>query len=288
MEHLKGVKLSGGVTNGRCEDVLAIWSVSVGQPITDEEYDAAPADPLVRKLAAYSDPQLRQALSQAVAVVGSRPSWRDWLDVLEQVQRVSSVVGPGSRVVADTALPSRLRATELLEARRARFLQDAGSIPFDQATVDDAFEVLRTRIGEAEATRHLLKRRAPRWRVAPSRQLKGAPIVDTSEIELAIVAILSATTNPWQFSSTPDGRMFTGTRLGYHKEEERTYVAGLSDVLDTTASVIESHRAGLGGRVYLQRQVVECAECKLVMAWLGNAGSRATVFGRCTAVAKRK
>jgi hypothetical protein len=156
---------------------------------------------------------------------------------------------------------------------------------FNRATLDAAMERLKARAGEADVTRFVLRRRAPRWRTPPSGNLVGAPVLEADDIEIAIVALLAATRSHWQFSSTPDGRMFIGTRLGPHREAERDYITGLSDVIDTASGLVESHRAGMGGRVYITRRFVECADCKLIIAWINEVGSRQTAFRKCPTVA---
>ena len=177
------------------------------------------------------------------------------------------------------------RPWTLVKAREKLLRTRAPRFGFDRATLDAALTRLMARVGEEDATIFVLRRRAPRWRTPPSGNLVGAPVLDADDVEIAIVALLAATANQWQFSSTPEGRMFLGTKLGYHPEPERVYVTGLSDVIDTAAGLVESHRAGAGGRVYITKGSVECAECKLVIAWINDVGSGRTAFRKCPAVA---
>ena len=74
--------------------------------------------------------------------------------------------------------------------------------------------------------------------------------------------------------------MWPGHLHGYHREGDRTYVSGLSDILDTAAVIVAEHRAGQGGRFYVGAHTVECAECKSVLASIGREKSPA-VSKRC-------
>ena len=191
--------------------------------------------------------------------------------------------GNSEEMTEPTSNPQRLRAWTLVKSRE-ELLRRTGAtrFGFDRATLDAAMERLKARVGEEDATSFLLRRRAPRWRTPPSGNLVGAPVLDADHVEIAIVALLAATANQWQFSSTPDGQMFPCTKLGYHQPAERRYVTGLSDVIDTAAGLVESHRAGVGGRVYITKRFVECADCKLIIAWINDVGSRQTAFRKCS------
>ena len=185
-----------------------------------------------------------------------------------------------------TSNPPRLRARTLVKSREELLLRTGATrFGFDRDTLDAAVTRLMARVGEADATSFLLRPRAPRWRTAPSGNLVGAPVLAADDVEIAIVALLAATANQWQFSSTPDGQMFLGMKQGFHRKAERIYVTGLSDVIDTAAGRVESHRAGVGGRVYITKEFVECAECKLIIAWINDEGSRQTAFRECSAAA---
>jgi len=192
-----------------------------------------------------------------------------------------------SEEMAEPTSNPRLRALRLVKSREKLLQTGPTWFGFDRATLDAAMTRLTARVGEADATNFFLRRRTPRWRIPPSGNLVGAPVVDADDVEIAIVALLAATANQWQFSSTPDGQMFTGMKRGYHREAERLYVTGLSEVIDTAAGRVESHRAGAGGRVYITKGFVECAECQLIIAWINKVGSRRTAFRKCSAVAAR-
>ncbi len=111
-----------------------------------------------------------------------------------------------------TSNPPRLRALRLVKSREKLLQAGATRFGFDRATLDAAMTRLTARVGEADATSFLLRRRAPRWRTPPSGNLVGAPVLDADDVEIAIVALLAATANQWQFSSTPDGQMFLGMK----------------------------------------------------------------------------
>jgi hypothetical protein len=183
-----------------------------------------------------------------------------------------------------TSNPPRLRARIVKWREQLLRTGEAARSGLDPATLDAAVTRVMARVGEADAP-SFLGRRVPRWRTRPSGNLEGAPVLDADNVEIAIVALLAATANQWQFSSTPDGHMFAGERQGRHPEPERLYVTGLSDVIDAAAGLVESHRAGAGGRVYIWKEFVECADCRLIIAWINDVGSRRTAFGKCSAPA---
>lgn len=264
------------MTDQRVKDLADLWRVTTAARRLSTDRVVREHREVFEELEEFADEELGRVLRASFRVgrqVPGQPSPKEWLELMRQ----ESVL---ELIRASAVAATRERARALVEARAAR--AQGLRLPFPDDVVASALEVLHERVGDAEATEHLFKRRRPRWRVAPSGQLAGAPVVDVDDVELAVVAILAATLDHWQFSSTPDGRMFAGFLNGYHREGERDYVAGLSDVLDTVAGVIESHRAGAGGRVYVTRSRVECAECRRVIAWLGSAGDQQrSAFGRC-------
>ncbi|HCX86324.1 MAG TPA: hypothetical protein DHV14_14565 [Micrococcales bacterium] len=158
---------------------------------------------------------------------------------------------------------------------------------FPASVVSEAVRRLTERNADLSRLAHRPPRPA-RWRQAPSAKLSWAPVIAADEAEVAIVAILSATRGQWLFSLSSKSRMYTHSRHGWAKnEEDRTYVAGLSEIIDTVGGVIESHRGG-GGRVYLTRHVIQCAECRLVIASIEEphtTGPKAV--GRCSASRRR-
>jgi hypothetical protein len=270
----------------RFDDLFSMWSIAVDAPDDSASRLSFQKQPQVAALARRADRDLRRALYDARRALGGgigRPdpgSWLQWVEAAE--------VAAGFGGQPDLTSLARVRAIGLIAERKLFVSQDAQHFPFTATVLEEALDRLGRRANEAVATSHLLKPRSPRWRSAPARNLVGAPVIDSDEVELAVVAILAATGDNWQFSSTPDGRMFVGTILGYHREGDRTYASGLSDVLDTAAGLVESHRAGAGGRIYITSRHVECAECKLVVAWINTVGSRSTAFGRCTSVKRRR
>ena len=166
--------------------------------------------------------------------------------------------------------------------------QSLRALGLDEATFTAAMKELRARVTDGVPDEHALRRRVERWRRPPGPSLVGAPVLDADEIERAIVKILADTAGQGQFSSTPRGSMFTHELKGYSREADRTYLDGLSDILDTSAGVIERHRGGRGGRVYITDRHVECADCRRVMAWINSEGSRQTARGRCENLERRR
>ncbi len=256
------------------EDMLAVYKANGGGHVSLAVFANQPE---VDDLCRFDLATLRTAAGDASRAAGGL-TLQSWLHRCREIERASTHLG-----LAATAQRAHVSAMELVMSRMNGTRGDgvAGLAP-DIAR--QAFARLRERAAGGDWQGDRLRRRAARWRTPPSRSLVGAPVISADSVEIAIVAILSATYGNWQFSSTPAGDVFTHQRRGYSREAEREYVAGLSDVLDATADLIGAHRGGLGGRVYVSPHLVECAECQRVMAWINEPGSgRSTVFGRCDA-----
>jgi hypothetical protein len=178
-------------------------------------------------------------------------------------------------------MTARYEAIQLALLRTRAEICTPAVAEFGDAVVQAALHRILQRAAQADITRMMLEQRLPRWRREPEVGVGRAPIIEADEVEQAIVALLAATAPRWSFSSTPNGRIFVGRSFGYHRERSREYVVGLSDVLDTCALVVEQHRSHLGGRIYATRRHIECAECRQVIAWVNDEGSRSAVSGRC-------
>jgi hypothetical protein len=94
--------------------------------------------------------------------------------------------------------------------------------------------------------------------------------IQCDDAELVIVRLLSRTLPDLQFSVTPDGDAFTGSRRGYHDELNRIYVSALSPVIDAAADAVLAATDGAGGRIYVHAhaRVVEGAADRRVLARL--------------------
>jgi hypothetical protein len=106
---------------------------------------------------------------------------------------------------------------------------------------------------------------------APRRKYRylvdgGSPQVGfvAPEVEVVTMRILSATAPFRQYSVTPDGWVFTHPYDGYCREDERTYLAGLSSLLDDVAARFAEKRGGRGGRFLERNQRVWDADTKKV------------------------
>lgn len=194
-------------------------------------------------------------------------------------------VTSGSQAVEN----ARERAVKLVQRRRSSAQHLVRTrLAFDGDITDHALDVLDARAADGIQDETRLRLLPAKWRVAPAGSLSGAPVIEATRLEIAIVSLLSNTDVNWQFSSTPQGHVFASVSNGYTREEsERDYVSGLSVVIDTVAGVIERHRKGKGGRVFVTSRHVECAECKRVVAWVNEPGTRATAFQACPGVRRR-
>lgn len=261
-------QLAGGTLNTeRIQSLYSMVEAAVADPPLSMDDFASHTD--IHLLDKVTDDSARKALWAVLADTGPNDI-EAWPRTAATVQRMRD------RGLCCSITPARLRAFLLVENRvEAAF----PSLPLD--AIHTAVERLFQRVGEAQGATRTLQRRAPRWRRAPSASVSGAPVIEADLAEVAVAALLSETKGQWQFSSTPDGRMFTGSRRGYHAEAERTYLDGLSDIVDTASSVVEQHRAGVGGRVYVYQDRIACAECNLVVAWIEHEGTGTTAFRAC-------
>lgn len=265
-------KDGGGMDDEFIEDLCAILKANGGGMATP---GWVAGQPEAEQLRDFPIRVIRQAAGDASRSGGLNLS--SLLRRCREIDHAQSVLG-----LPASASRAQVRAMQIVESR---FTGAAGTAMYgiEPEVLAQAHARLRERASGSLSQEDRLRRRVPRWRTPPSAALKGAPVIAADDVEVAIVAILSATSGNWQFSSTPHGDVFTHQLRGYSRESDREYLSGLSDVLDTTADLIESHRGGLGGRVYVTSRYVECAECQRVMAWLNDTGSgRSTVFGRCS------
>jgi hypothetical protein len=121
-----------------------------------------------------------------------------------------------------------------------------------------------------------LARRRPRWQRGAAGSVGLPPVIDADEVEEVVVHLLALTWPEAQFSYRPSwsGDVFAGWNNGYHRSDaQRVYVTGLSDILDSVREVVQDHRDGQGGRIYVRDGRVACADCRLVIAWIGTAKS---------------
>jgi hypothetical protein len=245
-------------------------------PHQRESLNGPEADGPLQVLGNVSARDAREALYSLLEEPGGY-SPEKWAEV---AQVVASMRKHG---LSATPTPARRAAFTLVE-----FATNFALEGFSPQVRQEALRTLYQRVDESSGTNLVLRRRAPRWRKPPSPSIVGAPVLAASEVELAVAALLSETQPEWQFSSTPEGRMFSGSRKGYHREFERTYLEGLSDVVDTAALVVEQHRGGVGGRVFLLQDRLRCAECRLTIAWIGREGTTTTAFGVCPSPKRRR
>ncbi|MCB2175761.1 MAG: hypothetical protein KQH57_08130 [Actinomycetales bacterium] len=265
------------------ETVIGIWA-RVWDLAPAAVANQVPGAPQLEALCAHTGSALRLGARALQAKARYRPGDPFPLDAWLAETEQKAAETRGLRATDDRK--ARAHAAGVVQNRSADALRRVEGFP--AWVVEDALERLAERLATAEVEELRLRRRAPRYRRDPALAHSGAVHVAADDTEVAIVAVLSQTAPRWTYSSTPDGRMFTHARHGYSAEGDRSYVDGLSDVVDTVSDVIARHRGGLGGRVYITQRHVECADCELVIAWVGaSAGTRRTAVGTCSAVADR-
>lgn len=85
-------------------------------------------------------------------------------------------------------------------------------------------------------------------------------VVKLDSIE-RLVPTLIAGRRVGQFSFTPQGEVFATMHAGWHKDQDRVNVTGVSAQLETLEPRVYVHRGGKGGRVSVGRDIVRCANC---------------------------
>lgn len=76
------------------------------------------------------------------------------------------------------------------------------------------------------------------------------PVLQTDEVELAMMRALARTSPSRQFGVTPDGQVFASKAHGYSQEAQRLYVTTLSPLLRDIGWHFNVFRGGTGGRFY--------------------------------------
>jgi hypothetical protein len=100
-----------------------------------------------------------------------------------------------------------------------------------------------------------------------------------------LTALLRSRGAQFAVSYSPQLDCWPNIHTGYHRAHERDHVTGYSALLDGLGDVVDTHRNGAGGRIYLHldRAVVECADCNHVIATLGTPQARFRRDGTCSA-----
>ena len=268
-------------TSTRDEEIIVIYLDVADKKVRALGDPVQVGHPALAVLGGFANELIRSALEECfvrLASVPKRgPTLNQWLE--QVLAREDSRI---SGVNLDLSDEARFRPWQLVYARSEAARLKPGDFNFPSSVLIEACSRLRSRVGAAAVADTVLKQRRPLWRTPPSGSFAGAPIIDCDDVEIAVVAVLASTTPKWQFSSQPDGQIFRGFKSGFHSAEERTFVSGLSDIIDTVSDVVSSHRNGAGGRVFISKQDVECAECRMVVAWIQNIGGRPTALIKCS------
>jgi hypothetical protein len=103
-----------------------------------------------------------------------------------------------------------------------------------------------------------LVQRKTKWRKELTDVVGTPPVIEADAAEVLIVHLLALTYPDAQFSATPlsSNRVFAGWKTSYHRDqEERFYVTGLSDVVDSVSEIVQHHRSGDQGSGHSARRV---------------------------------
>jgi hypothetical protein len=204
-------------------------------------------------------------------------AFSDWVQVIKNAQRTQHLQSGGSLADAPRLIGSSETSQRYLD-RVTDFVRESVQASWvrgvDQRTLQEAVARIDDRAATGDYRLGSLVQRKPKWRPTPTRVLGTPPVIEADAAEALIVYLLALTHPDAQFAATPrsSNRVFAGWKTSYHGDEnERLYVTGLSDVLDSVSHVVQSHRAGDGGRFYVRDGAVECPDCRSVIAWVGSA-----------------
>ncbi|KRF29487.1 hypothetical protein [Phycicoccus sp. Soil802] len=232
----------------------------------------------LQALAAFDDAVLRDS---ALALSGRRGfgfALSGWLEAAHRRSRRGPAHQGQTSASLLAALPStadrRLRWTieEIGGYVDESALRMRGRHP--QSLVEAAKARIVERVQTGEFVHGAFARRQPKWRRYAATAAGLIPTISADDIEQLIVPLLSLTHPEAQFSyrRAPSGQVFASWMNGFHRrDEERVYVTGLSDVLDTATTLVQDHREGMGGRIFINQGRVACAECRRPIAWIGSA-----------------
>lgn len=177
-----------------------------------------------------------------------------------------------------TAVLAPLYSSPSPEYRRlldsvVRYVDEALPPPGDPADVAEARRRILLRAATSDFQAGALVQRRSRWRNLSGRVADTVQTIEADSAEQLIVPLLALIRPDAQFSVTPrsTNRVFACHKGGYHRTvEERVYVTGLSDVLDTVSDIVQAHRLGVGGRIHITEGAVRCPDCHCVIAWVNE------------------
>lgn len=196
--------------------------------------------------------------------------------VLRVSRGLKAALGPVTRGLLSKLGSAADPQRRLLTADNGSYVDQAMpsvSKAFPARAVAEARRRLNQRSLDADFVDGCFARRRPRWRRDEGRQHGVVPVIDVDEAENVIAHLLAVTWPEALFSYTPRkaNRVFAGGCRGYHRDEQqRVYVSGLSEVLDTMNEAVQHHREWKGGRVLVADGRVICADCRAVLAWIGT------------------
>jgi hypothetical protein len=256
--------------------VIRLWSELTGFPINHAVMKRLSGlDERVALFEADDDTLVKTA--HELLHVHGHLAFSDWVRVIENAQRTQHLQSGGSLADAPRLIGScetNQRYLDCVTDFLCESVQASWVRGVDQGTLQEAVARIDDRAATGDYRLGSLVQRKPKWRQAPTRVVGRPPVIEVDAAEALIVHLLALTHPDAQFAATPmsSNRVFAGWKTSYHGDQnERLYVTGLSDVLDSVSNVVQSHRAGDGGRFYVRDGAVECPDCRSVIAWVGCA-----------------
>lgn len=261
----------------RVEEVIQLWSQLTDIPVTERARANLNAQSDLSILTGADNQTLTEAAGPLLDTPRAGLAFVDWVDATRALQIRDHLLAGDPITEAPSPIgrtsPRQRLLDQVLKLVAESQRSDWASI-VDSSTLREALMRIVARASQSEMREGSLVQRRAKWRREPTSAAGTPPVIIADEVEQLIVHVLSLTHPVAQFSATPSysNRVFAGWKPGYHRDEqERRYVTGLSDILDSVSDVVQGHRDGVGGRFYIQNGAVECPDCRSVIAWIGEA-----------------
>lgn len=210
------------VTGDRLVEVAQVWALATGDEVDDSLLDSIRDHESFTSLADTPDEVLLEA-----ALVARKPGeWRTWTLPLREWERAVHAINL-------TAAGSSLRPGAFEYALLPRLLP---TTPMDVA----ARQLLEARAKDRSI--HDYFGDLGRHRRLAVHDVPGLRHLDEDEVETAAAMLLVRVAPTGSFSSTGTGQVFIDWHTGYHLDEERTYITGLSVGIDHARDCLDGHR----------------------------------------------
>lgn len=260
------------------EAIGRLWFEVTRQAWDEELFDYFTAD-------ARHSLVMRAAPLDVVAMAGRRaflrrnsllmPAWEEEVLFMQGALRLFEG-SPSARAqgLNFTDWSQRRQAIDALDRLHGedRLMQDLNRF-YPPKTVRLARELLTERALQGEVDLHDGHLQPLRYR--PHLHFPGTqslPVISVDSVEMVILHLLSLTYPSMQFFYDGHGRPVPGFLNGYHRDNRPSAISGLSVILDAVGEIVDDHRLGTGGRVYVSRRDVVCPKHTHTIAQIEMSG----------------